>query len=76
MINTLSVENFRGIRRTEISNLSRINLFFGKNNCGKSSLLEAIFVLSNRLNPTLALKINELRHYNNNTLEGLSSSFL
>lgn len=75
MINTLSIENFRGIRRTEISNLSRINLFFGKNNCGKSSLLEAIFVLSNRFNPTLALKINELRHYYNNTLEGLSSSF-
>lgn len=75
MINTLYIENFRGIRRAEISNLSRINLFFGKNNCGKSSLLEAIFVLSNRFNPTLALKINELRHYYNNTLEGLSSSF-
>lgn len=75
MINTLSIENFRGIHRTEIPDLSRINLFFGKNNCGKSSVLEALFVLSNRLNPTLALKINELRHYNNNTLEGLSSSF-
>lgn len=75
MIKTLSVENFRGLRRAEISDLSRINIFFGKNNCGKSSLLEALFVLSNRLNPTLALKINELRHYYNNTLEGLSSSF-
>ena len=75
MIRTLSIENFRGIHRTEIPDLSRINLFFGKNNCGKSSILEALFVLSNRLNPTLALKINELRHYNNNTLEGLSSSF-
>lgn len=75
MINTLSIENFRGIHKTEILNLSRINLFFGKNNCGKSSILEAIFVLSNRLNPTLALKINELRHYYNNTFEGLSSSF-
>ena len=75
MINTLSINNFRGIRRSEISNLSRINLFFGKNNCGKSSLLEALFVLSNRHNPTLALKINELRHYYDNTLEGLSSSF-
>jgi AAA15 family ATPase/GTPase len=75
MIRTLSIENFRGIQRTEIPNLSRINLFFGKNNCGKSSLLEAIFILSNRFNPTLALKINELRHYYDNTLEGLSSSF-
>ena len=75
MIKTLSINNFRGIQRSEISNLSRINLFFGKNNCGKSSILEALFVLSNRLNPTLALKINELRHYYDNTLEGLSSSF-
>lgn len=75
MINTLSIKNFRGIHKTEIQNLSQINLFFGKNNCGKSSLLEALFVLSNRLNPTLALKINELRHYYDNTLEGLSSSF-
>ena len=75
MIKTLSINGFRGIQRSEISNLSRINLFFGKNNCGKSSLLEAIFILSNRLNPTLALKINELRHYYDNTLAGLSSSF-
>lgn len=75
MIKKLSINAFRGIQRSEISNLSPINIFFGKNNCGKSSLLEAIFVLSNRLNPTLALRINELRQYYDNTLEGLSSSF-
>ena len=33
-----SVKNYRGIRQCKLEKLELINLFFGKNNCGKSSL--------------------------------------
>ncbi|HEX6042111.1 AAA family ATPase [Longimicrobium sp.] len=38
----LTVEGYRGIRHLRLPELGRVNLFVGKNNAGKSSLLEAI----------------------------------
>jgi exonuclease SbcC len=40
-INSLSIENFRSHKKTEI-NLERINFFAGGNNAGKTSILAAI----------------------------------
>jgi len=40
-INSLSLENFRSHKKTEI-NLERINFFAGGNNAGKTSILAAI----------------------------------
>ena len=40
-INSLSIENFRSHKKTEI-NLDRINFFAGGNNAGKTSILAAI----------------------------------
>lgn len=57
----LSIENYRGIRQCKLEKLELVNLFFGKNNCGKSSLLEAIFILSGPANPTLPIKANNTR---------------
>lgn len=45
MLKTLSIENFRGFKRFELSPLGRINLLVGANNSGKSSILEAIYLL-------------------------------
>lgn len=42
MISKLRVERFRGINNLEIKNLNRINLFVGDNNCGKTSVMEAL----------------------------------
>lgn len=39
---SLKIENFRGIQSLEIPDLKKINVFVGKNNCGKTSILEAI----------------------------------
>ena len=55
MFDNLNIEGYRGIAKTELSQFSRINLFFGKNNCGKSSILEALFLLTGPANPTLPL---------------------
>lgn len=38
----LEVSNFRAIQRLSLPRLVRVNLFVGKNNSGKSSLLEAL----------------------------------
>lgn len=42
-IENISIENFKGIKKLEINNLKRFNVFIGKNDVGKSTLLESIF---------------------------------
>lgn len=44
MLDSLFVQNFRLFKKLEIERLSRVNLIVGKNNSGKSCLLEAIRV--------------------------------
>mgnify|MGYP000610715480 CR=1 FL=1 len=59
-----SAENYRGIRQCKLHDLELVNLLFGKNNCGKSSLLEAILILSGPDNPTLPIMANNMRALN------------
>lgn len=63
MIDTVNINNFRGIHHSRIEGLSQVNLFFGKNNCGKSSLLEGIFLACGQSNPLLPATINAMRTY-------------
>ncbi|MBA7539896.1 ATP/GTP phosphatase [subsurface metagenome] len=58
----LKIEGFRGISKLDIKELSQINLFIGKNNCGKTALLEAIFLNIGCSNPELILKIDLFRN--------------
>jgi predicted ATP-dependent endonuclease of OLD family len=44
MINSIKIERFRCFNETELSGFRRLNLFGGKNNAGKTSLLEAIYL--------------------------------
>lgn len=46
-INKLNVKAFRGIKNLCLDDLSLINIIVGSNNCGKTSLLEAIKVMEN-----------------------------
>jgi AAA15 family ATPase/GTPase len=45
MLKSLIIENFRCFPHFELSNLGRVNLLVGKNNSGKTSILEAIKLL-------------------------------
>lgn len=45
-IKTLTVERFRAIKHLKIEGLGRVNLITGRNNTGKSSLLEALQILA------------------------------
>lgn len=63
MFKSIEIEHFRGISHAKIDGLKEVNIFFGKNNCGKSSLLDAIFLISGLSNPKLPININLLRNY-------------
>lgn len=63
MIDSVEIKNFRGIHHSKIDNLAQVNLFFGRNNCGKSSLLESLFLVSGQSNPLLPASINAMRTY-------------
>lgn len=43
MIKEVSIQNFKGIKKCEIKDIGKVNLFIGRNGCGKSSIMEAIY---------------------------------
>ena len=42
MLNNIEIKNFRGIKHLTIDNFKNINIFLGKANTGKTSVIEAI----------------------------------
>jgi hypothetical protein len=38
------IENFRGIERLDVSGMGRVNLIIGRNNAGKTAMMEAIWL--------------------------------
>ena len=44
MLNSLNIKNFRILKALKINSLGRVNLITGKNNTGKSTILEAIAI--------------------------------
>lgn len=51
MLSNLKLEKYRSFEEYELSNLSRVNLLVGKNDCGKTSILEAIHFLVSKGDP-------------------------
>src|SRR5438128_432444 len=48
ILNSLEIRNFRAFHDLKIEHLGRVNLLVGKNNVGKTSLLEAIQLYASR----------------------------
>jgi AAA15 family ATPase/GTPase len=44
-----------------MANFKQVNLITGKNNCGKTTVLEALFQISGMSNPQLPIAINNFR---------------
>lgn len=61
LLKDLTIENFRGFDKVELKNFSKINLILGRNNSGKTSILEAVFLLTGMSNPSLPDNINRFR---------------
>jgi predicted ATPase len=53
MLTKIRIENFKGIKSCEVSNLGRVNVFVGRNNSGKSSILDALCLIRSAFNPVL-----------------------
>lgn len=78
MLNNLHIKNFRCFEDLQIESLGRVNLIVGKNNSGKSSLLEAVYLYANGGNTWAIADILSKRHefyldYRDNPSKGLDS---
>ena len=58
---TIHVERYRGIDGLELEDLRRVNLIVGVNNAGKTSLLEAIYLLAHQNDETALLDVHRWR---------------
>lgn len=75
MFANAQIEHFRGIRSASLADFRRLNLFWGRNDCGKTTLLEALFLLSGCSNPRLPFNINIFRDFSRNTEDDLKLWF-
>ena len=64
MFDWVKARNFRNLQNIDITGLSQVNLISGKNNSGKTSVLEALFFLFGTGNPQMALNTNVVRNIN------------
>ena len=56
MYSSFNVRNFRGFAKLSFNDFSRINLIAGKNNSGKTALMEAIYIHSGSRSPKTLLR--------------------
>ncbi|MCB8952024.1 MAG: AAA family ATPase [Ardenticatenales bacterium] len=61
MLENVHITNFRLFKDFSIGDLARVNLIVGKNNAGKSSLLEAVFLLVSQDSFDVLFQILEMR---------------
>ena len=61
MLRNLRLEKYRSFDDYELNNLSRVNLLVGRNDCGKTSILEAIHFLVSRGDPEVLARSAERR---------------
>ncbi len=57
LLDSLEIENFRCFRHLKIPKLGRVNLITGKNNVGKSALLEGIWLYFHGFSPTVIRQV-------------------
>ncbi|NIJ46593.1 AAA15 family ATPase/GTPase [Wenyingzhuangia heitensis] len=61
LIKNIVIKNFRGFKELKIEDINHINILVGNNNSGKSSVLEAFFLIMGMSNPLLPDNINRIR---------------
>jgi ABC-type branched-subunit amino acid transport system ATPase component len=57
MFSSLRIQGFRGFEDLTVQNLGRVNLLVGTNNCGKSSILEAVQMLASSNDPSVLWQV-------------------
>jgi AAA15 family ATPase/GTPase len=62
MFKNIEINNFRGVKNLKIDDFSKINVFVGPNNSGKTTILEALFMMIGMSNPQLSFNVNSFRN--------------
>lgn len=57
----ITIKNFRGISELKLEGLKSVNVFLGRNNFGKTTILESVFLLSGMSNASLPSRVNTFR---------------
>lgn len=61
MIRKLTLENYRSFESYKLEDLARVNLLVGPNNCGKTSILEAVNFLAAQGDPRVLIQSTRRR---------------
>ena len=72
MLKTLALRGFRGFESYELTDLATVNLIVGKNNCGKTTVLEAVYLLASDGDPDAFYDIAERRDELNHRIPSAS----
>ena len=69
---SITIENYKVFQNFKLDNINRVNIFAGFNNTGKTSLLEAIYLLTKQNNMSSFFEMIRLK----NKLETLNTTYL
>jgi AAA domain, putative AbiEii toxin, Type IV TA system len=61
MLRDLTIKNYRCFKDFSIDGLARVNLIVGQNNSGRTSFLEAVYLLVNQQNPRALIELLDNR---------------
>jgi hypothetical protein len=61
LLRDLTIENYRSFDKYKLDGLARVNLLVGDNNCGKTSVLEAVTLLTCHADARQLCRVQEIR---------------
>lgn len=76
MIQFIKIKNFKVLKELSVDRLNQVTLISGKNNSGKSTLLEAIFFSNDFYQPNSFLKLNNVRGATSTLMTDVWKSFI
>ena len=74
-IRSIRIDTLRGVRGVALEQLPDVVLFGGRNNCGKTTILEALLLLEGHYSAQPLFGINQCRRISAQTLEMMESLF-
>lgn len=74
MYHSFSIKNFRCFDDLTLEGLGRINLIGGRNNIGKTAVLEALWIHHGAVNPDLGMRVDAFRGVESGDPENFMSS--